>query len=566
MRRAMAARRRAAAMGYGLACLCAAATSRGAITLTDVTKASGIAFVHTDGSSGARYIMETVSAGLATFDYDGDGDIDIYFVNGAPLRGASAAVPPRNALYRNDGNWKFTDVTAQAGVGDTGYGLGATVGDYDNDGRPDLYVSNYGPNVLYRNNGDGTFTDTTAAAGVADGAKVGAGVCFLDMDADGDLDLFVANYLEFSYDLHVSTSTRGVPVYANPRYYKPEAFTLFRNNGHGTFTDVSRESGIAAHRNWGMGIVCLDYDNDGDTDIFTANDVADNFLFQNDGRGNFEEVGLIAGVAYDMNGDEQGSMGVDCNDYDNDGRLDLYMTAYQSQFATLYRNRGDGTFEDATLRSGAGIGTLATVEWGNGFIDFDNDGWRDIFLARGHLQDTIDQWDDTASYEVANQLFRNQGDGTFRDVSAEAGGGMRVRLSSRGAAFEDLDNDGDIDVVIVNSRREPTLLRNDSPRGNHWLQVELRGVRANRGGVGARVKVVAGDLTLHDEVHAGRGYQSHFGSRLHFGLGTRAAIDRIEVKWLGGGTDTILGVGVGVDRRVTITEGTGAAAPAAGAP
>ncbi len=560
----MAMRRRAAAIRCGLALLCAAASSRGAITLTDVTKASGIAFVHTDGSSGARYIMETVSAGLATFDYDGDGDIDIYFVNGAPLKGASAAAPPRNALYRNDGGWKFTDVTAQAGVGDTGYGLGAAIGDYDNDGRPDIYVSNYGPKVLYRNNGDGTFTDATAAAGVADGAKVGAGACFLDMDADGDVDLFVANYLEFSYDLHVSTSTRGVPVYANPRYYKPEAFTLFRNDGGGAFTDVSVESGIAAHRNWGMGIVCLDYDNDGDTDIFTANDVADNFLFQNDGRGNFEEVGLTAGVAYDMNGDEQGSMGVDCSDYDNDGWLDLYMTAYQAQLATLYRNRGDGTFEDATLRTGAGAGTLATVEWGNGFIDFDNDGFRDIYVARGHLQDTIEQFDDTASYEVENLLFRNMGDGTFRDVSAEAGDGMRVRRSSRGAAFEDFDNDGDIDVVVLNSRREPTLLRNDSPRAHHWLQIDLRGVRANRGGVGARVKVTAGDLTLHDEVHAGRGYQSHFGSRLHFGLGTRAKVDRIEVKWLGGGTDTILGVGV--DRRVTITEGTGAAAPAAGTP
>ncbi len=547
-----------------LALVCACAPGRAAITLTDVTNDTGITFVHTDGGSDRRYIVETVSAGVATFDYDGDGDIDIYFVNGAPLRGTTAAVPPRNALYRNDGNWKFTDVTAQAGVGDTGYGLGVAVGDYNNDGRPDLYVSNYGPKVLYRNNGDGTFTDVTASAGAADGNKVGAGACFLDMDGDGDLDLFVANYLVFSYELHVDTSVRGVPAYAGPRHYAPEAFTLFRNNGDGTFTDVSRESGIGAHKNWGMGTVCLDYDNDGDTDIFVANDVAENFMFRNDGKGRFEEVGLLTGTAYDVNGDEQGSMGVECGDYDNDGWLDLYVTAYQGQLATLYHNRGDGMFDDVSLLTGAGTGTLATVEWGSGFVDFDHDGCRDLFVACGHLQDTVEQYDDTAKYLNPNILFRNNGDGTFADVSKEAGDGLQVRLSSRGAAFDDLDNDGDIDVVVLNSRCRPTILRNDSPRGNHWLQVELAGVKTNRGGVGARVKVVAGDLALYDEVHSGRAYQSHFGSRLHFGLGGRTKVDRIEVKWLGGGLETI--ENVAVDQRVRVTEGAGKAAPVAARP
>ena len=324
-----------------------------AIVLHDVTAETGITFRHTDGGCGRRYIMETVSAGLALFDYDNDGDIDIYFLNGAPLRGARFEKPPRNALYRNDGGWRFTDVTDEAGVGDTGYGLGVAIGDYDNDGDQDIYLNNYGPNVLYRNNGDGTFTDVTEAAGVGNGNRVGAGVCFLDIDKDGDLDLYVANYLKFSYDRHVETSTRGYPVYANPGLYPADPDTLYRNNGDGTFTDISVESGVAAHAGWGMGIVSADFDNDGDTDVFIGNDVAENFLFQNDGTGKFEETGLLAGTAYDLHGDEQGSMGVDCGDFDNDGLLDFYVTSYQNQLATLYRNCGEGVFEDVTALTGA---------------------------------------------------------------------------------------------------------------------------------------------------------------------------------------------------------------------
>ncbi|MHC4177654.1 MAG: CRTAC1 family protein, partial [Planctomycetota bacterium] len=524
------------------------------IRLRDVTAETGIDFKHTDGSSGRRYIVETVSAGLALFDYDGDGDVDVYFLNGAPLQGTKVRVPPRNALYRNEGQWKFTDVTAEAGVGDTGFGLGVAVGDYDNDGDPDLYVNNYGPNVLYRNNADGTFTDVTEKAGVANGNKVGAGANFLDLDADGDLDLFVANYVKFSYDKHVVYTQRGIPKYSGPMDYRPEPDTLYRNNADGTFTDVSVESGLRESAGTGMGTVCTDYDDDGDTDIFVANDVAGNFLYQNDGSGKFLEQGLFAGVAYDVDGSAHGSMGVDCKDYDNDGRMDLYVTSFQRETATLYKNLGGGVLEDVTLSAGAGAGTLPYVTWGTGFADFDNDGQRDLFIARGDIDDNVELFDDTAKYLVANVLLRNTGDGKFVDVSAQCGDGMAVELSSRGVAFDDLDGDGDLDVVILNSRREPTLLRNDSPAGNHWLKVRLRGVRSNRDGTGARVMVVAGDLTQVEEVRSGRGYQSHFGTCLHFGLGKRDRVDRVEVRWLGGRTDVL--ENVAVDRLLRITEST----------
>jgi hypothetical protein len=523
------------------------------IQFKDVTRETGIQFVHIDGSSGQRYIVETVASGLATFDFDGDGLIDIFFLNGTPLPGSKPpATAPRCALYRNLGNWKFADVTEKAGVGNGGYGLGVCVGDYDNDGDPDLYLNNFGPNVLFRNNGDGTFTDVTRTAGVGNGDKVGAGACFLDIDSDGDLDLYVANYINFTVAKHQTRLVNGHPAYVGPMVYGPVPHTLYRNNGDGTFTDISKESGIAAHAGTGMGMVCADFDDDGDTDIVVGNDAMGNFVWRNDGKGHFEEVGLMCGLAFDMHGIGQGTMGVDCADYDNDGRLDFHMTSYQKQWAILYRNLGGGNFTDATYTSGAGASTYHVVEWGNGLVDFDNDGDRDLFMACGHLQDNIELWDDTATYATRNILLENIGRGKFQDISARAGDGLAVNLSSRGAAFEDLDNDGDIDAVILNARREPTLLRNDSPAGNHWLGIRLKGTRSNRDGVGARIKVIAGDLTLVDEVHSGRGYQSHFGSHPHFGLGPRTRFDRIEVRWIGGGTQSV--EGGSADRLVVIEE------------
>jgi hypothetical protein len=539
---------------YAVNRLCQACPGN-SIVFSDVTNQTGITFKHTDGSSGKRYIMETVASGLALFDYDNDGDVDIYFLNGEPLKGTKFDVPPKNALYRNEGNWKFTNVTEQARVGDTGYGLGVAAGDYDNDGDLDIYVNNHGPNVLYRNNGNGTFTDVTKKAGVANGSHTGAGACFLDMGKDGDLDLYVSSYFDFSYEKHRTGVADGYPVYIGPASFPAAHDVLYRNNSNGTFTDVSKSAGVAEHASWGMGMVCGDYDNDGDTDIFVANDGAGNFLFENDGTGKFEDVGLIAGVAYDTHGDGQGSMGADFGDYDNDGLLDFYVTSYQGQLATLYKNLGDNTFDDVTRLTGAGEGTVAHVTWGNSLVDFDNDGDRDIFVACGHLLDNVDFFDDRSTYLAANVILMNTGDGKFVNVSKQSGDGMKVKLSSRGAGFDDLDNDGDVDVVILNSRREPTILRNDSPSKGHWLQVRLRGVKTNRNGVGAHVKVVAGDLTLLDEVHSGRGYQSHYGTRLHFGLGGREKVDRIEVRWIGGAVD--LFKDIAVDRLLTITEGTG---------
>ena len=540
-----------------LALLCtpslAAASSRCSIQLRDVTRQTGISFVHTDGSSGRRYIVETVCAGLALLDYDRDGDPDIYFLNGAPLPGTEVRQRPRNALYRNDGGWKFTDVTEQAGVGDTGYGLGVCTGDYDNDGDLDIYVNNFGPNVLYRNNGNGTFTDATKEAGVDAGNQVGAGACFLDMDRDGDLDLFVANYVAFTFENHRISHMNGFPAYVGPLHYPTTANFLYRNNGDGTFTDATAAAGMAELLGSGMGIICADYDNDRDTDIIVGNDLRANFVLQNDGSGKFKEIGAALGLAYDTLGNVHGTMGVECADWNNDGWLDFYTTSYQRELATLYQNKSGAFFDDVTRQTGAGAGTYPNVTWGTGLVDLDNDGHRDIFIACGHLIDNVDQFDDTTSYHARNIVLWNNGQGKFVNVSDRCGDGLLPKLSSRGAAFDDFDNDGDLDVVILNSRREPTLLRNDTSVANHWIQVQLRGTTSNRDGIGAKVTVTADELTQIAEVHSGRSYQSDFGKRLHFGLGSRKAVGQVRVDWIGGGTDIV--ENPGADRLITIVEG-----------
>ena len=517
-----------------------AAENLSPIQIKNVTAETGIKFTHSDGSSGRRYIVETVASGVATFDFDGDGKIDILFLNGTPLPGLSTNKLQSNcALYKNLGGFKFEDVTRASGLTNCGYNLGVCIGDYDNDGHLDIYLNNYGSNRLYKNNGNGTFSDVTQPSGVGVGDHVGAGACFLDMDGDGDLDLFVGNYINFSLNKHQTRLVNGFPAYVGPATYGPIPSFLFRNNGNGTFTDVSSTSGIASHPGMAMGVVCADYDQDGDTDIVVGNDSMENFVWENDGRGNFKQVSLLSGLAYDSNGVGQGTMGVDCADYDNDGRLDFHMTSYQKQWALLYHNDGMGLFSDVTARTGGGLGTYNQVEWGNGFVDFNNDGFRDIFIACGHLQDNIAQWDDTGIYAARSIILANNGRGKFTDISASAGDGLGVLSSSRGAAFDDLDNDGDVDVVINNSRAGPTLLRNDSAPKNHWLGIRLKGTHGNRNGVGASVRIISGDLSLIDEVHSGRGYQSHFGFYPHFGLGQRAQVDRIEVRWIGGKTQLI---------------------------
>jgi hypothetical protein len=531
----------------------ASASADSPIRFADVTRQTGIDFVHTDGSSGQRYIVETVSAGLATFDYDNDGLTDILFLNGAPLGEARIEPPPTCRLYRNEGGWRFTDVTQRAGLAIPCYALGVAVADYDNDGDADVFLNNFGPNRLFRNRGDGTFEEVAAAAGVADAdTHVGAGTVFLDVDGDGDLDLYVGHYIGFTFARHHIVRFNGHPAYVGPLNYPTTPSRLYRNQGDGTFTDASMASGIGAHEGAAMGVVAADFDGDGDTDLFVGNDETGNFLFVNDGHGRFQESGLLRGVGYDAAGRAHGTMGVECGDFDNDGHLDFYATSFQREAPVLYRNRGKGRFEDVTAVTGAAAHMTSLVTWGCGVVDLDNDGHRDLFVAAGHLQDNVELYDSSTTYHQRNRVLRNLGNGRFAEVTAQSGEGLRVELSSRGAAFDDLDNDGDLDVVILNSRREPTVLRNDTPPVHRWLQVRLRGTTTNRDGVGARVIVRAGDLTLTDEGHSGRSYQSHFGTRLQFGLGPRDRVDEVEVRWIGGGTNRIRDPGV--NRVLTVTE------------
>jgi hypothetical protein len=525
------------------------------ICLRDITSETGIDFRHTDGSGGNRYIVETVASGMATFDYDGDGLIDVYFLSGRPLRGTRAADdPPRNRLYRNLDGFHFRDVTERSGLGDAGFGLGVCVGDFDNDGCPDVYVANYGPNALYRNNGDGTFAEVAQESDVVDDDRVGAGTSFLDFDADGCLDLYVANYVDFTYENHVAEITDGFPVYTGPRSYEPSRHSLYHNQGDGTFTDVSEPAGIAEHPGPGMGMVCADYDDDGYTDIFVLNDVFGNFCWLNTGEGRFEEVALQNCLKYNGDGVPMGSMGVDCADFNHDGRLDFFQTSYQGEPPTLFKNLGGGVFEDVTRLTGANENGLKNVKWGCGFVDLDNDGHKDIFYVNGHLQDNVELYDGATSYEGRPVLLRNTGQRRFVDVSQESGEGMQTRVVGRGTAFDDLDNDGRSDVVILSSRRPAVVLRNESPPKKHWLDIRLSGIKSNRDGVGARVRVTAGGRVYTDEVHSGRGYQSHFGSQLHFGLGDRSRVERIEVRWIGGGTDRW--EDVDADQRILLIEGT----------
>lgn len=525
-----------------------------AISLIDVTQQTGIDFLHRDGSSGARYLIETVAAGLASFDYDRDGLIDLYFLNGSALKGTEYAEVPRNGLYRNEGGWSFTDRTLESGLGDELFGLGVTIGDYDNDGFPDVYLSNWGANRLYHNNGDGTFTMVDNQPVLDCGHKVGGGACMLDIDSDGNLDIFAASYIHFSYDMP-SSVFRGRVVYGGPLLFPPGRDDLLKNLGDGTFVNITENAGMGRDVEWGMGTICLDFDQDGDTDILVANDSTRNFLWVNDGQGNFEEMALVAGIAYDHRGDPQGSMGIDAADFHGDGWLDIYQTAFTKQLATLYQNLGHGFFQDRTLPTGAGAGTFYAVNWGGGFIDLDNDGFKDLFLGNGHIHDNLDDFDETVQYKIRNQVLRNLRGKRFEDVTAGCGDGLRVLESSRGVVFDDFDNDGRVDVAILNSRTQPTILRNESrhigsgtiapsgqattrqpedPTPGNWLALDLVGLKCNRDAVGSRVVIQAGPLSQTLEVHSGRGYQSHYGSRLHFGLGEVSTIDRLEIYWHGG--------------------------------
>ncbi len=507
--------------------------------LVDITAEAGINFKHTHGGVGERYYVETMGSGCAFLDYDNDGDLDIYLVNGAPLPGYSAKETPTNMLYQNQGDGRFTDVTKQAGVGDTGYGIGCAVADYNNDGLVDIFLTNFGSNVLYRNNGDGTFSDVTLAARVNDD-NWSASAAFVDYDNDGDLDLYVVNYVNFTVENHIKCGqgSRGIRAYCHPNAYDGVADILYRNNGDGTFSDVTMKAGIYNPSGKGLGVVCGDIDNDGDQDIYVANDKTPNFLFRNNGDGTFSEMGLQSGVGYNEDGVSEAGMGVDLGDYDGDGYLDIFVANFSNETNTLYQNQRSGFFRDMTYVSGLGVSSLLSLGFGTNFFDFDLDGDLDIYVTNGHVLDNVELFKDNITYAQPDQLFGNNGQGFFTDVSKKLGRDFQIAKVGRGAACGDSDNDGDIDVLISNNNQTANLFRNDSGSHNNWLKIRAVGTKSNRDGIGARVKVVSGSLVQIEEVRSAGSYLSANDLRLTFGLEKLNKIDSVEIRWPSGLTES----------------------------
>ncbi len=461
------------------------------IRFTRVTDEAGIEFRHFNGAAGEKHLPETMGGGVAFFDYDNDGHLDIYFVNGAPLAGDETDEHPINRLYQNKGDGTFSDVTQHAGVGDTGYGIGCCVADYNNDGNSDLFLSNYGQNILYRNDGDGTFTDMTTGVGIVGEPRFSAGCAFGDYDNDGWLDLVVVNYVSVDLKTAPDCSQGRVPAYCRPEDFAPEPDVLYRNNGDGTFTDVTQDAGIISLGR-GLGAIWIDVDNDSWLDLYIANDREPNFLYRNNGDGTFTELGELHGIARNEHGDVESSMGIDTADTDNDGDFDVILTHYQAETNTFYQNDGNGIFWDITAQSRLSEPTLLPLAWGTGFADFDNDGWLDLFFANGHLHDNIAELEEVGVYKQQNQLFRSRGDGGYTDISDLSGEGMLIEKSSRGAVFGDYDNDGDLDLLVTNINDTPDLLRNDTPPVHHWLSIKLVGEKSNRDGIGAKVTLKMG--------------------------------------------------------------------------
>ena len=524
------------------------------VRFTDVTAQSGITFKHV-ASPEKKYIVESMSGGAAFFDYDNDGDLDIYLVNSLTVDLVKSKGKTKSDLYRNDGNGKFTEVATKAGVSDIGWGMGVATGDYNNDGFEDLYVTCLGPDRLFKNNGNGTFSDVTDKAGVSD-RRWSTGASFFEYDRDGDLDLFVANYVDFDinnlpeFGQGQTCQYKSIPVQCGPRGLKGAGDSLFRNNGNGTFTDVSKQAGVAdADGFYGLGVLTGDFDDDGLIDVFVANDSTPNFHYRNNGDGTFKEIGFTAGTAVNENGSEQGSMGVTAGDYDHDGRLDIFITNFADEYNTLYHNDAANSFTDLSYAAKVAAVSLPHVGWGTKFFDYDNDGWVDIFVANGHVYPQL------PSYRQPRLLHRNNRDGKFTEVAAEFGAILTENRASRGVAFGDIDNDGDVDLLVADLDGPPQLLRNENGNANNSILIKTIGVKSNRGGIGARVKVVAGDLTQVDEVRSGDSYISQSDMRLHFGLEKRTKVDLIEVRWPSGTVDKI--TGAGANRIIVIKEGQG---------
>jgi len=528
--------------------------SRTKVEFVDVTKEAGIQFKYHTGASGRLYFVEIMGSGGGFFDYNNDGYLDIYLVNGADLPGMKSEVPPTNKLYRNNGDGTFTDVTLEAGVGDTTYGMGCVAGDYDNDGDEDLYVTNFGANKLYRNNGDGTFTDVTLEAGVGDTLWSYAAI-FFDYDNDGDLDLFSENYLDYSIAKDKKCYVLTFRDYCSPFEYDGQPNNLYRNNGDGTFTNVTKEAGLYTLKGKGMGAIAVDFDNDGDIDLYVTNDRVPGFLYLNNGDGTFTEVGIQAGVALSDNGAAMSGMGPDAADYDNDGDFDIYVPHYSYEVNSLYSNDGNGFFSFASYTAGIAKYTLFYVGFAGKFVDYDNDGYKDILTGNGSSLLHHHKKDDMVTFEETNQMFRNNGDGTFNEVSKELGPAFQEKYVTRGVAVADYDNDGDMDILVCDWNDTAKLWRNNGGNRNNWLMVKTVGTRSNRDGMGARVKVTAGGITQTDQVKCGGSYLSDSDHRLHFGLGKSKTVDLIEVRWPSGLVEQFRDIKA--NQLVVLTEGEG---------
>ena len=530
-----------AALTVGLGALeVGSAPTPSPIRFENIAAKAGVNFITRNSPTSNKNQIETMVAGVALLDYDGDGWLDIYLVNGAAIPSLQKESPAYwNRLYHNNHDGTFTDVTERAGLAGAGYGMGVAVGDYDNDGRPDIFLANVTGNQLFHNNGDGTFTDVTAKAGLAgatlNGKKmwsVGAG--WFDYNNDGNLDLFVVNYCVWEVNkdpyCHVKNGVRG---YCHPKLYAPLHDTLYRNNGDGTFTDVSEETGISAHMGKGMSVSFADYDADGFLDAFVANDTTPEFLFHNLGGKKFEEVGTQAGVAYAPDGLALSGMGSDFIDVNNDGRPDIWYTAVEHESFPLLINQGDGEFDDLTQESGL-RSTNEMSGWGNGIFDFDNDGWKDLFVARANVLDNISVLGNR-QYPEPNSLFRNLGNGKFVDVGSSAGPDFQALAAHRGVAFGDLFNDGHIDAVVSVLGGPVEILRNVSETGNHWILLKLVGTKSNRMGLGAQIHIKTEDgLSQWNEATTAVGYASSSDSRVHFGLGKNGIIKDLEIRWPSG--------------------------------
>lgn len=530
-----------------------AASSR--IRFEDGSESAGLSsFILTGGSTEKRYLVEGLSGGVCLLDYDNDGFLDIYFVNGGTVESFRSGAPSglSNALFRNRGDRTFQDVTAQAGVeGNGAWGFGCSVADYDNDGWSDLYVTTYGSNILYRNLGDGRFEDVTGTAGVND-PRWSAGSAWADYNGDGWPDLFVANYLVLDRDNLPEPGSKffgsmasgsgcryaGLPVMCGPRRLPGAGDTLYRNNGDGTFSDVSREAGVDDPKEYyGLGAIWCDFDNDVHPDLYVANDSKPNYLYHNRGDGTFEEIGYLSGAAVNEQGDDQGGMGVACGDYENSGALAVFVTNFSDETNVLYRNEGQLTFFDATLQAGLGPVSLPYVGWGTFFFDVDNDGWLDLFFANGHIYPQIDQAPGLLVYRQRNLLFRNLGNGRFEEVPDQALGVPSA--VSRGAVRGDLDNDGDLDIVIANLDDSPTLLWNQTEPRQNFLILKLVGTQSTRDALGARVRIRIRSQWQVREVRAGGSYLGNHDPRLHFGLGSTERVEEIQVRWPNGFTSVL---------------------------